>query len=274
MKAVNIVQSILTENPCYKEGKEIEPKGIMLHSVRCSQPSAKVLINNWNRPTYTRACGHAFIDANDGAVYQTLPWCYRGWHCMKSGNDTHIGIFMCEPAQIKYTSDSKFTVADANYNVAYRAVKRAYDSAVELCAMLCEKFGFDPMTDIISNKEAASKGIASNHPDPEHLWSGMKMKYTMDEFRKDVNAAMKKSHNGSETTENPENESFKVKVKVGNLNIRTGPGNDCPVTGRFTGIGVFTISKISSGPGSEKGWGQLSDDTDHGWIALDYVTKL
>ncbi len=33
-------------------------------------------------------------------------------------------------------------------------------------------------------------GIASNHGDPEHLWQGLGMSYTMDGFRKDVAAAM------------------------------------------------------------------------------------
>ena len=34
---------------------------------------------------------------------------------------------------------------------------------------------------------------------------------------------------------------FLVRVSVPDLNIRTGPGTDCPRTGMFTGIGTFTI---------------------------------
>jgi cell division protein FtsN len=32
--------------------------------------------------------------------------------------------------------------------------------------------------------------VASNHADPEHLWKGLKLAYTMDGFRKDVKEAM------------------------------------------------------------------------------------
>lgn len=47
---LNIVQSIMTKNPCYKAGKKIKVKGLMLHSVGCPQPSAKAFITQWNNP--------------------------------------------------------------------------------------------------------------------------------------------------------------------------------------------------------------------------------
>ena len=104
---MKLVQSILTKNPCYTAGRKITVKGLMLHSVGCPQPKASVFINNWNSPSYDSACVHGFIDGNDGTVYQTLPWNHRGWHCGSgskgSGNNTHIGVEMCEPACIKYT---------------------------------------------------------------------------------------------------------------------------------------------------------------------------
>ena len=108
---MKLVQSILTKNPCCKAGKKIAVKGLMLHSVGCSQPKASVFINSWNRASYSRACVHAFIDGNDGTVYQTLPWNHRGWHAGGSANNTHIGVEMCEPACIRYTSGSGFTVS-------------------------------------------------------------------------------------------------------------------------------------------------------------------
>lgn len=113
---MNLVQSILTKNPCYTAGRKITVKGLMLHSVGCLQPKASVFINSWNSASYTAACVHGFIDGNDGTVYQTLPWNHRGWHCgfgsKGSGNDTHIGVEMCEPACIKYTSGANFTCSD------------------------------------------------------------------------------------------------------------------------------------------------------------------
>ena len=75
---MRIIESFLTMNPCFKAGKKIEVQGLMLHSVGCPQPKAAAFIASWNKPSYGSACVHAFIDANDGTVYQTLPWDHRG----------------------------------------------------------------------------------------------------------------------------------------------------------------------------------------------------
>lgn len=187
---MDIVENILTQNPCFTAGKKIAVKGLMLHSVGCPQPSAEVFVRNWNSPGAGRACVHAFIDGNTGRVYQTLPWDHRAWHCGGSANNTHIGVEMCEPACIKYTGGSSFTCSD--HEAAVALVKRTYDAAVELFAHLCEQFGLDPAADgvIISHKEGHDRGQASGHGDPEHLWNGLQCGYTMDGFRRDVKAAM------------------------------------------------------------------------------------
>lgn len=187
---MELVENFLTKNPCYQAGKKIAVKGLMLHSVGCSQPSAEVFVKRWNSPESSRACVHAFIDGNTGAVIQTLPWDHRGWHGGGSSNNTHIGVEMCEPACIHYISGSSFTCS--NPRQALEVVKRTYDTAVELFAMLCKKFGLNPLGDgvIVSHKEGHERGIASDHGDPEHLWKGMSAGYTMDGFRRDVAAAM------------------------------------------------------------------------------------
>ena len=88
---MNLIQSILTNNPCYKTGRKITVKGLMLHSVGCPQPSAAVFVPNLNKASYDRACVHGFIDANTGYVYQCLPWNHRGWHGGRRSDNTHIG---------------------------------------------------------------------------------------------------------------------------------------------------------------------------------------
>ena len=187
---MELVESIVTQNPCYKAGKKIAVKGLMLHSVGCPQPSAEVFVKNSNKPESSRACVHAFIDGNTGKVFQTLPWDHRGWHGGGSSNNTHIGVEMCEPACIRYTAGSSFTCSDREQALA--VVKRTYDAAVELFAMLCGKFGLNPLGDgvIVSHKEGNARGIASAHGDPDHLWKGLDAGYTMDGFRRDVSAAM------------------------------------------------------------------------------------
>ena len=65
---------------------------------------------------------------------------------------------------------------------------------------------------------------------------------------------------------------YLVKVSIPDLNIRKGPGTNYAKTGKYTGVGVFTIVAESSGTGSSKGWGKLKSGA--GWIALDYCQKL
>ena len=202
---MKLVESILTKNPCYTAGRTITVKGLMLHSVGCSQPSALAFIKNWNSPSFDRACVHGFIDGNDGTVYQTLPWNHRGWHSGSSingsANNTHIGVEMCEPACINYVGGATFKCSGI---VTAKAVaERTYEAAVELFAMLCKKYSLDPLADgvIISHKEGHSRGIASNHGDPEHLWSQLGMGYTMDTFRKAVKSAMGDSENKMDETQ-------------------------------------------------------------------------
>ena len=191
---MKLVESILTKNPCYTAGRTITVKGLMLHSVGCSQPSALAFIKNWNSPSFERACVHGFIDGNDGTVYQTLPWNHRGRHSGSSingsANNTHIGVEMCEPACIIYTGGATFKCSDLA--TAKAVEERTYKAAVELFAMLCKEFNLDPLADgvVISHKEGHARGIASNHGDPEHLWSQLGLPYTMDTFRKAVKEQM------------------------------------------------------------------------------------
>ena len=72
---------ILTNNACYKAGRTIVPKGIMVHSTGANNPWLK-----------------RYVGPDDGtiATYQTLPWNMRGWHCGGSGNDSYIGFEICE----------------------------------------------------------------------------------------------------------------------------------------------------------------------------------
>ena len=140
---MNFVESIMTQNPCYTEGRKITVKGLMLHSVGCAQPRAMAFINSWNTPSHDSSCVHGFIDGNDGTVYQTLPWNHRGWHAGGAANNTHIGVEMCEPASLNYTSGATFTCS--NIPEARKSVKRTYEAAVELFAMLCKLFNLDPL---------------------------------------------------------------------------------------------------------------------------------
>lgn len=181
----------LTGNDCYKAGRTIIPKGVMVHSTGANNPSLKRYVqpddgligkntngNDWNRPG-VGACVHAFIGKlKDGtiATYQTLPWTMRGWHCADDGNNTHISFEICED-----------DLSDDAYFVA------VYQEAVELTAYLCKQFDLDPLADgvVICHQEGYRRGIASNHNDVLHWFP--KHGKTMDDFRKDVAKAMEET---------------------------------------------------------------------------------
>lgn len=200
---MQLIEYYSVNNPCYKNNvnkadsryttfQNRGPQGLMLHSVGCSQPSAKVFADRWNRSGIEVAV-HAVLQA-DGTVYQCLPWNYRGWHAGSTANNTHVGVEMTEPSQITYTGGSTFTITDKA--AAQEQAKGTYQTAVALFAQLCKEYSLDPLGDgvIISHHEGYLRGVATDHGDPEHLWKGLGLSYTMDGFRKDVKAAM------SETT--------------------------------------------------------------------------
>jgi N-acetylmuramoyl-L-alanine amidase len=185
---MNLRKLILTENACYKAGKTIVPKGIMVHSSGANNPYLKRYVgpddgllgknpynNHWNqdKPDGRQVCVHGFIGKlADGSIatYQTLPWNHRGWHAGGSANDTHIGFEICED-----------DLTDASY---FSAV---YKEAVELCVYLCKQYNLTEK-DIICHSEGYKRGIASNHGDVMH-WFPRHGK-SMDTFRADVKKAL------------------------------------------------------------------------------------
>ena len=181
---MNLHKLILTNNACYKAGRTIIPKGIMVHSTGANNPWLKRYIgpddgllgknqynNHWNqdKPDGRQVCVHAFIGKlADGSIatYQTLPWNHRGWHCGGSGNDSYIGFEICEDG-----------LADAAY------FNPVYKEATELSAYLCKLYGLTEKT-VICHSEGHSLGIASNHSDVMHWFP--RFGKSMDVFRADV----------------------------------------------------------------------------------------
>lgn len=183
---MNLRQLIFTQNACYKAGRTIIPRGIMVHSTGANNPTLKRYVgpddgllgknqynNHWNQPMDRLVCVHGFIGKlADGSIatYQTLPWNWRGWHCASgakgSGNDTHISFEICED---DLTNPAYFTAV--------------YKEAAELCAYLCKEYGLNE-TNIICHSEGYKLGIANNHGDVMHWFP--KHGKNMDTFRADV----------------------------------------------------------------------------------------
>lgn len=183
---MNIIEAFVTQNPKYTNPTKITVRKLVLHSVGCPQPNASVFARQWQTARYF---AHAVLQA-DGTVYQVLPWDYLCYH-VGAANAYSIGVEMTEPDCIRYTGGATFVCT--NWARAAEQVAGTYKTAVELFAHLCEAFGLDPNTDIMSHNEAGKMGIGTDHVDPEHLWRQLGMGYTMDGFRQDVYAEMHKN---------------------------------------------------------------------------------
>ena len=196
---MNLKQCYLIENACYKTGRKLNIQGLMLHSTGANNPNISRYVplevtksNNWNTntPGGREVCVHGFIgQLEDGSIasVQTLPWDMQGWHCGGKGNQTHIGVEICEDV-----------LNDADY------FNKVYNEAVELFAYLCKKFNLNPLTQIICH----DRGIASNHADVMHWFP--RFGKSMDTFRNDVNAKVKEE---STPQQEPETSVNKIDVK-------------------------------------------------------------
>ena len=272
----------------YRTFQDRGPQGLMLHSVGCPQPKAEVLIQKWNKPGVEKAA-HAFVEPD--VVYQTLPWNYRGWHAGGAANNTHIGVEMTEPATIKYTGGSSWVDLDPTATETF--IRKTYANAAALFAELCQQFKLDPLADgvIISHKEGHQRGSASNHGDPEHLWS--KFGLTMDGFRAEVAKRMSSATATYRVLAGEYSKADDAKMQArkllaagftaivlddaGNelplqrtgmvqvqssLRIRSGPGTGYAVTGRLKNNDRVTVTE------EKNGWGRLQQG---GWVSLDYI---
>ncbi len=185
---MQITEHILTKNDCYRAGRTITPRGIMVHSTGVAQPDVQVFLNAWDKPGVEK-CAHAFVH-RDGVV-ETLPWNWRGWHAGTppeggmSANNTHISFEILEPAGHTYAG-GVMTGYDPVKNADYFAA--VYRNAVELCAYLCRRYGLDPLEDIVDHAEGHARNIASNHSDVGHWFS--RHGKSMDTLRADVSAAL------------------------------------------------------------------------------------
>lgn len=187
MSELKISKMIMTNNDCYKAGRRIVPKGIVVHSTGANNSELRRYVgpddgvlgqnkhnNHWNQPGHSK-CVHAFIGkVADGsvAIYQTLPWDYRGWGVGKgekgSYNDTHIQFEICED-----------NLTNADY------FKKVFDLAAKLCAYLCKEYDI-PVSNVVGHYEAHNAGYANNHGDPRN-WQ-KKHGDSMDAFRQRVTA--------------------------------------------------------------------------------------
>ncbi len=167
---MNILVAYQTKNRCYKTANPMTPVGILVHSTGANNPNLKRYVdapeelgenvnrNHWNNGSITKMV-HGFIgyDKNKKIrTVQTLPYGYACWGCANGKK----GSYNYNP-----TGHIQFEICEQQGDRAY--FDKAFDEAAEYCAYLCRKFNLDVST-IVSHAEAAKKGYASNHGDPDH----------------------------------------------------------------------------------------------------------
>ena len=159
-----------TKNPAYIANRKMVPKGILIHSTGANNKKLSRYVehvpllgvnpygNHWNKPTADK-CMHAFIGLDAVgriAVAHTLPYNVVSWGCGKGVN----GSYNRDP-----TGHIQFEVCeDNNKDPVY--YKEAFDVTLKYCVYLCKMFGFTA-DKIVSHQEAAARGYASFHYDPD-----------------------------------------------------------------------------------------------------------
>lgn len=271
---MKLIKKFVTNNMHYKNNRIIDVKGFVLHSVGCPQPNPDVFVKNFGTAKYLTQ-----IVIGASKAYEVLP-CMQTkgkavfcWH-VGNANSWTIGAEMTEPSTIKYTSGANWV--DLNPTKTKAHVLATYKNAVDIFAQLCTFHGKDPLADgvILSHSECYKRGIGTGHADVEHIWN--KFGLTMNQFRKDVKAAMGNTGTEVKIPETQEAVAFKpytVRVSINDLNIRTGPSTGYPSVG-YIKPGVYTIVELDGKWGRLKSKQKYNGKWVDGWIYTGYTKKV
>lgn len=190
---LNIVKNYLKNNRCYQQNVKRTPIGIQIHTIGTGQGTAQAVADYWNQSAVS-ACVTYCVDCDTaGKVLQLLPEDVYSWADGGFGNKKLITIEVCESDYMKYTGGANYTIT--NEKKFKKDILRGYNTAVLLCADICNRYGWNPTKKfsnglylISSHDEGRILGLSTAHVDPTHLW--YRINKTMDDFRSDVKNAM------------------------------------------------------------------------------------
>lgn len=211
-------------------------------------------------PTSRQASSNYGIGA-DGRIGMYVEEKDRSW-CSSSASNDHRAV------TIEVASDTTHP---------YKVNDKAYAALIELVADICKRNGIKEL------KWKADKSLIGKVDQQNmtvHRWFANKScpgdyLYNLHgDIAKKVNAKLGIAADTStpvkdESAVKP-NVPYKVRIKISNLNIRSGAGTNYSAKG-FIAPGVYTIVNEASGKGATK-WGKLKSGV--GWISLDYCEKL
>lgn len=215
-------------------------------------------------PTSKQASCNYGIGA-DGRVGMYVEEKNRSWCSSSNANDQRAVTIEC--------------ASDTSEPYAFKDV--VYQTLIKLCVDICKRNGKKKLLWLGDKDKTLSYSPKSDEMVlTVHRWFANKscpgnwMYARMGDLAKKVTAQLGGSSGGT-STGGSSGGSYKTglyKVNVSELNIRKGPGTDYATTGKFTGVGTFTIVEVKSGKGSDAGWGRLKSGA--GWVSLDYAKRV
>ena len=264
-----------TKNAGYIRARPIKPIGIFVHSTGASNPELKRYVdasdllgknthdNHWNRETSKKSM-HGFIglDINkEVAVCHTLPYNIACWGAGGGSRGSynydpqaHVQFEVCEDSSPR--SGKPPTPEQTEY------YKAAWLAAEEYCAYLCELLKL-PASSIVGHYEAAKRGYASYHSDPEN-W--MKIYGdSMDKFRARVAERLNRMKVNIKLTQKANADFHKVNVgDVISLDVETYLLGVVPAEIGNSNIEACRAQAIASRSILLSGrWGVITDTTQH-----------
>lgn len=232
------------------------------HESRSGQPIKYIVLHYTGNKTDTAkananyfyggdrgASAHYFVDGS--SIYQSVSDADAAWHVGKNygsnnlfgicTNKNSIGIEMCSTNGAITSNTITNAVALTRYLMALYGIKsdhvvRHYD----VCSKHCP-------------------GWTGWLPPNENKWISFKAKLNASEAAAPT-ASKPNTETGSKTQK--VKTPFLIKVRIRDLNIRTGAGTNYPRTGKYTGKGKFTIVQTNKA----QTWGKLKSGA--GWIYI------
>lgn len=189
-------KAIAAFSDCFRQNRKMPngfPEGIIVHSTGANNPTLKRYVNaqdicgvNPNKNYFggensDDVTPHGVIGKDkDGNVRaaQILPYDICCWGCGTGKN----GSYNYKPAYIQFEI-AEDGLTDKDY------FEQAFELMAKVCAELMEQFPTIKLENVVSHKEAAARGYASNHGDPENWLSkfGKDMNWFRDKVKGYIN---------------------------------------------------------------------------------------
>ena len=278
-----IKTKLIQNNTAARSGYILKPKYITLHNTANTDVGA----NAERHAIYMQGSGkdstasyHYVVD--DKEIYRLLPDNEVAWHAGDSetgtGNRESLAIEICENADgnlLNATNNAvELTVYLMKlYNIPLSNVVQHNHWSGKDCPNRIRKGEPYNWQTFLNKVQAALNGTAATSRPTlyrvRRSWAEAASQvgaYANLEYAKRacVNGYYVFDENGNVVY--PADSTYKVKVTVDALNIRSGPGTQYKINGCIRDYGVYTITEINGS------WGKLKSNA--GWICLDYCKKV